>query len=94
MSSMMALGLTLEQVVPMVTTNPATMVGRSDELGSLEVGRIGDVTVLSDLRGRFVLSDNEKNQVIAERLLQPAFCFRAGERFEATSPILPRAVAA
>jgi dihydroorotase len=94
MSSMMALGLTLEQVVPMVTTNPATMVGRSDELGSLEVGRIADVTVLSDLRGRFVLSDNEKNQVIAERLLQPAFCFRAGERFEATSPILPQAVAA
>ena len=94
MSSMMALGLTLEQVVPMVTTNPAKMVGRSDELGSLQVGRVADVTVLSDLRGRFVLADNEKNQVIAERLLQPAFCFRAGEHFEATAPILPQAVAA
>jgi dihydroorotase len=94
MSSMMALGLTLEQVVPMVTTNPAKMVGRSDELGSLAVGRIADVTVLSDLRGRFVLADNEKNQVIAERLLQPAFCFRAGERFDATASILPQAVAA
>lgn len=94
MSSMMALGLTLEQVVPMVTTNPAAMVGRSDELGSLQVGRIADVTVLSDLRGKFVLSDNEKTEVIAERLLQPAFCFRAGERIDATASILPRAVAA
>ncbi len=94
MSSMMALGLTLEQVVPMVTTNPAKMVGRSDELGSLQVGRVADVTVLSDLRGRFVLADNEKNHVVAERLLQPAFCFRAGERFEAIAPILPQAVAA
>ena len=89
MSSMMALGLTLEQVVPMVTTNPAQMVGRSDEIGSLEVGRIADVTVLSDLRGRFMLRDNEQTEVVAERLLQPAFCLRAGERFDATAPILP-----
>ncbi len=94
MSSMMALGLTLEQVVPMVTTNPAKMVGRSDELGSLQPGRIADVTVLSDLRGRFRLHDNEQTEVIAERLLQPAFCLRAGERFDATAPILPMAVAA
>jgi dihydroorotase len=94
MSSMMALGLTLEQVVPMVTSNPAKMVGRSDELGSLQPGRIADVTVLSDLRGRFRLHDNEQTEVIAERLLQPAFCLRAGERFDATAPILPMAVAA
>jgi dihydroorotase len=94
MSSMMALGLPLEQVVPMVTTHPAKMLGRSDELGSLQPGRIADVSVLSDLRGRFILRDNEKTEVIAERLLQPAFCLRAGERFEAISPILPQAVAA
>ncbi len=94
MSSMMALGLTLEQVVPMVTTNPAQMVGRSDEIGSLEAGRIADVTVLSDLRGRFMLRDNEQTEVVAERLLQPAFCLRAGEQFDATAPILPIAVAA
>lgn len=94
MSSMMALGLTLEQVVPMVTTNPARMLGRSDELGSLQPGRVADVSVLSDLRGRFLLRDNEKTEVVAERLLQPAFCLRAGERFDATAPILPLAVAA
>jgi dihydroorotase len=94
MSSMLALGLSLNQVVPMVTTNAAAMLGMSDELGSLRPGRIADVTVLSDLRGRFVLRDNEKTEVIAERLLQPAFCLRAGQRIEATAPILPRAIAA
>jgi dihydroorotase len=94
MSSMMALGLSLEQVVPMVTTHPARMLGRSDELGTLQPGRVADVSVLSDLRGRFILRDNEKTEVIAERLFQPAFCLRAGERFEAVSPILPQAVAA
>lgn len=94
MSSMMALGLTLEQVVPMVTENPAKMLGLTDRLGSLAIGRVADVTVLNDDRGRFLLRDNEDNRVVAERLLRPAFCLRAGERFDADSPILPAAIAA
>lgn len=94
MSSMMALGLLLEQVVPMVTSNPAKMLGRSEEIGALRLGRDADVSVLTERNGRFVLSDNEKNEVIAERLLQPAFCLRAGTRFDAVAPILPQAVAA
>jgi dihydroorotase len=94
MSSMLALGLTLQQVVPMVTSNAARMVGLSDEIGALKPGFTADVSVLNDMRGRFRLQDNEKTQIIAERLLEPAFCLRGGQRFEATAPILPRAVAA
>jgi dihydroorotase len=94
MSSMMALGLPLEQVVPMVTNNAAAMLGMSGEIGSLAIGRAADISVLTDDRGRFLLRDNEKNQVVAERLLRPAFCLRAGERFDADAPILPVAVAA
>ncbi len=94
MSSMMTLGLSLEQVVPMVTSNPAAMLGFSDRLGALKVGYAADVSVLNDLKGRFVLRDNEDTRVIAERLLTPAFCLRAGQRFDADAPILPQAVAA
>jgi dihydroorotase len=94
MSSMLALGLTLEQVVPMVTSNPAHMLGRADEIGALKVGRDADVSVITQQTGRFILRDNEKNEVIAERLLQPAFCLRAGTRYDAVASILPRAVAA
>jgi len=94
MSSMLALGLTLQQVVPMVTSNAAQMAGLPDEIGALKPGFTADVSVLNDLRGRFRLQDNEKTQIIAERLLEPAFCLRAGKRFEATAPILPHAVAA
>ncbi|MFZ2104025.1 MAG: amidohydrolase family protein, partial [Roseiarcus sp.] len=94
MSSMIALGLSLEQVVPMVTSNAAEMLGMSGEIGSLEVGRAADVSVLHDDRGRFLLRDNDHNQVVAERLLRPAFCLRAGQRFDADAPILPAAVAA
>jgi dihydroorotase len=94
MSSMLALGLSLEQVVPMVTSNPAKMIGLSNEIGALRPGMAADVSVLSDIRGRFSLRDNERTQVIAERLLQPAFCLRQGKRFDAVASILPQAVAA
>jgi len=94
MSSMMALGLTLEQVVPMVTSNCAKMMRLEDEIGALRPGMTADVSVLHDDRGRFRLQDNEKTEVQADRLLRPAFCLRAGKRYEAVAPILPRAVAA
>jgi len=94
MSSMMALGLSLQDVVPMVTSNPAQMIGLTDRLGALKVGYAADVSVLDDHRGRFLLRDNEDTKVIAERLLTPAFCLRAGKRFDADAPILPQAVAA
>jgi dihydroorotase len=42
----------------------------------------------------FILSDNEKNEVVDERLLQPPFCLRAGKRYDADASILPHAVAA
>ncbi len=94
MSSMMALGLPLEQVVPMVTANPAKMLGLTDRIGALTPGFAADISVLHDDRGRFLLRDNEDTRVVAERLLRPAFCLRAGRRFDADSPILPAAVAA
>src|SRR5580658_4243738 len=47
MSSMMALGLTLEQVVPMVTSHPADMLGLAGVIGTLRSGVEADVTVLN-----------------------------------------------
>lgn len=94
MTGLIALGVPLEKVVPMVTTNAAAMLGLSSELGSLALGRVADVSVLADERGRWVLQDNESNQVVAERMLKPAFCLRAGVRYAADAPILPMAAAA
>jgi len=94
MSSMLALGLSIDQVVPMVTSNAAAMLGLSGEIGALRPGMTADVSVLSDHRGRFVLQDNEKTQVATERLVQPLFCLRAGKRYDADAAILPQAVAA
>jgi len=90
MTSMLALGHTLEQVVPMVTSNCAAMLGMQDEIGTLKSGVDADISVLDDVSGRFVLEDNEGTQVTTERMLRPAFCLRAGKRFDADSPILPK----
>ncbi|MDT0264826.1 amidohydrolase/deacetylase family metallohydrolase [Streptomyces sp. DSM 44915] len=92
MTSLLALGLPLASVVPMVTTNAARLLGLSDELGSLAPGRVADVTVLADERGTFLLRDNEGTEVATERLLRPDFCLRAGQRFDADSPLLPEPV--
>ncbi len=90
MTAMLALGLTVEQVVPMVTINAARMAGLMDDgIGTLQPGAEADVTVLADERGRWVLQDNEGAQVVAQRLLEPMFCLRGGIQFNAQAPILP-----
>jgi len=89
MTSMLALGLPLSHVVAMVTRNAARMVGLEGELGTLKVGGVADVTVLADETGRWALRDNEGTQLVAERLLHPLFCLRAGVRFDAGASILP-----
>ena len=94
MTGLMALGMPLETLVPMVTVNAARMLGLEGEIGTLKPGAVADVSVLSDERGRWRLRDNERTEVIAERLLQPLFCLRAGVQYQSDAPILPLAQAA
>jgi len=90
MTSMLAIGLTLEQVVPMVTSNCAAMLGMQSEIGSLRPGVEADISVLADERGRFLLQDNEDTKVVADRFIRPVFCLRAGKRFDSDAAILPK----
>ncbi len=94
MSSMLALGLPLETIVPMVTTHAAKMLGLESEIGHLRPGGVADVSVLHDERGRWTLRDNEGTTVRAERMLRPYLCLRAGKRYDADASILPPLAAA
>ena len=94
MTAMLALGLPLEQVVRMVTTNVVDIFGLPKELGTLAVGNPADVSVLDDERGRWVLRDNEGTQVVADRQLRPSFCLKDGVRIDARASILPKLEAA
>ncbi|MEX2453656.1 MAG: amidohydrolase/deacetylase family metallohydrolase [Rhodospirillaceae bacterium] len=90
MTELLALGVSLENVIPMVTSSCAQMLGMADEIGTLRPGVEADVSVLDDLRGRWTLFDNAGAQVTAERMLTPAFCLRAGVRYESDASILPQ----
>jgi dihydroorotase len=78
----------------MATCNAAKMIGMENEIGTLKVGGVADISVLEDRRGRWVLEDNEGTQAVTDRMLAPLFCLRDGVRHDATSPILPLARAA
>lgn len=94
MSELLHLGVPLEQVAAMVTANPAALLRMSDELGALLPGRIADVSVLDIETGKFMLYDNSGGEEVADRLVRPAFCLRAGKRYEADSALIPAAIAA
>jgi dihydroorotase len=94
MTSMLTLGLPLDHVVAMATSNAAKMIGMEGVLGTLKVGGVADISVLDDRRGRWVLEDNEGTRIVTERMLSPLFCLRDGTRHDAISPTLPLARAA
>ncbi len=94
MTGLLACGVPLADIVPMVTSHAARMIGLDGDIGTLRPGAVADVSVLADERGRWVLRDNEGTEAVAERMLRPLFCLRAGRRFDADAPILPVAEAA
>ena len=89
MTELLCLGMNLEEVIPTVTSNPARMLDMDGEIGSLDVGRAADISILELKRGTFTLTDNSKEKVETDVLVHPVACFVAGEQFEADSPLVP-----
>jgi dihydroorotase len=94
MTELLTLGMTMEEIIPTVTSNAAAMVNMTDEIGALKVGRGADISVLEIANGRFKLSDNSGVEVVTDKLIRPAFCLRGGKRFDSDSPLIPDAIAA
>ena len=89
MTELMTLGMTLPEIVATVTSNAAKMLKMEDSIGSLQVGREADISVLDLLHGRFTLADNSGETVIAPEMLTPAFSVRAGKMMAADSALIP-----
>lgn len=79
MSKFLMLGVPLDRVVAMSTTNPAQVLGRQDELGTLRVGTRADITVLETRGGSFALTDSYRQSQTASQLLTAAVTIRRGE---------------
>ncbi len=86
LTKFLLLGLSLDEVITMATTAPATALGPvGSGLGRLAMGGEADVTVLALEEGRTLLVDSQGIAREADRRLVPKVVLRAG----ASTPIEP-----
>jgi dihydroorotase len=81
MSKFLNMGFGLEQVIAMVTVNPARVIGREPKLGTLDLGAPGDVSILELVEGPVKFVDTRKNVREGKRWLKPVQAIRAGVPF-------------
>jgi dihydroorotase len=77
-SKMMALGLTLKEVVAQMTNAPARQIKRTD-LGSLTVGSVADVAVFRLQTGKFGFLDMVNTRLDGTRRLQTELTLKDGK---------------
>jgi dihydroorotase len=78
MSKFLAMGMPLKEVVARATANPAREIKRAD-LGTLGVGAVADVAVLSVTSGKFGYVDVDGGKLEGNQRLQAELTVRAGE---------------
>ena len=89
MTEMLAFGVPLAEIVPMVTVNGAKMIGLEKEHGTLRVGRTADVTVMDLEDGHWTLRDFSGDALPASQRFVPDFVLRAGVRYESDVRVAP-----
>ena len=82
MTRFLGMGFTLEQVVTMCSTNPAKAIGQDHRLGSLEVGRQADISVLQINEGDWTVYDALGAGLQVEKAVVPALTVKRGRMFE------------
>jgi dihydroorotase len=88
MNELIALGIELTDVIRMVTVNAASMLGLTDELGSLAPGRVADVSVLAIDEDAWTLQDSLGVRIKTDKRLRPVLALRAGKVHRSQSPLL------
>lgn len=89
MTELLALGVSLVEIVRMATQNAAIMLGLEREMGSLAVGMPADLSVMRLIDGDWTLVDSERVTHKARWLLHPEMAIRTGKVHRADSPLLP-----
>ena len=64
LSKFLHLGMRLDEVIRLGSEAPAKVIGKSDELGTLRPGAVGDMTISKLEEGRLELSDSGGRQVV------------------------------
>ena len=79
LSRFLALGYSLEDVVRMSTINPATAINMQDRLGTLEVNRAADISVLKEETGNWLFHDTQGDTLKGDKALVPVVTIKDGE---------------
>ena len=80
MSKFLNLGLTLDQVIKMTTTNPAKALGEERRRGSLKPGYMADITVMELTEGDYIFCDGHGGERMnGNLLLEPRMVFKGGK---------------
>jgi dihydroorotase len=85
LSKFLHLGLTLEQVIELVTSNAARVFGFPQGLGTLREGSEADVAVFHLAEGDFEFADAHDAKRIGHRKLQPVATVKAGRIYGSAS---------
>jgi len=73
MAKLMALGVSLNQVIEMATANAAKLLGRDGDLGTIHVGQPADISVLKLEEREWQAVDSQKGTIPAHQALLPVY---------------------
>lgn len=79
MSKFLALGLKIQEILPMVTINPARLLGCEKELGSLSVGTVADIAIHRLIDRKQLFDDLHGNFIYGEKLLKTEMTILDGQ---------------
>lgn len=78
MSKFLHLGFGLEEVIAMTTINPARIIGRIPDLGTLKVSAPADVTILESVEQPCTFWDTKNHSRTGKRFIRPVVVIRDG----------------
>jgi dihydroorotase len=79
MGKVISVGLSLQDVVRMTTLAPAKALGMADRIGSLQIGREADISVLETVEGDWVFHDITGARNRGRMAIRPVCAVRSGE---------------
>lgn len=83
MDKFLYLGLTVDEVIRRVTSNPASALRFTEGLGTLKQGALADVTVLDLVEGDVELLDSQRAKRVGRQKLVPSATVKSGKLVKA-----------
>lgn len=80
-SKFLYLGFSIDDAIARATMGPATVLGMSDQIGSLKEGAIGDAVVLGMEAGEFDFTDAHGQNCVGDKRLIVNAVIHAGKRY-------------